>query len=84
MQKSNFGKVDGKDVIKTFIVGLLTMIIGVIATEISNLYEAGELVSLSDISWKDLLKAVGLAAVAYFGKNIGSNSKDEFLTKERK
>ena len=77
MIKAKLFSLDGRDFIKGLIIAVLTAI----GTFLANELQAGSTIDLV------LLKRIGIAAlvafISYLTKNLLTNSKDEFITKEK-
>ena len=63
---------------KDFIKGLILAVLTAVITVLYNTVQAGTLV----IDWKSVSIAALSAALAYFTKNLLTNSQDQFLKKE--
>ena len=75
MNHSNFYSLNWKDFFKGLIIAVLGAVIGRIAGTI----EAGSL----SFDWPLIGKTALRATITYISKNLLTNSKDEFLTKEK-
>lgn len=75
MKASSFLNLNLKDLVKGFILAVLTSVVAIISTTI----EAGSLT----FNWPLIGKTALLAGLGYLVKNALSNSKGEFMTKEK-
>ena len=76
-QKSNLGKLNWQD-------GAKGLAMAVIAAVVTVLYEAVNLSGdLSSVNWKTVISVGFIAAVSYLFKNLGTNSDDKILKKEK-
>lgn len=75
MNKSEFGKVDGKDLRRA-----LFLVIGTFVIFVATEMDAGTLPAVKELqSWGIKALSVGLL---YIGKNLLTNSSDEVLKKD--
>ena len=74
---SEFGKLKGNDFIK----GLITAVLTAILAGAYKMFEAGILIP-DKATLMSMVQVGLLAGVGYLMKNLGTNSKDQFLVKE--
>lgn len=77
MKKTTYLSLSAKDIIKGFILTVITAILTLIGTSIN----AGSL-PLDWPAWKPIVLAACGAGVSYLLKNFLTNSDDQFLKKE--
>lgn len=74
MKKTGLFSLGFNDFIKGLIVAILGAVVGIIKGSV----DAGSL----KFDWKAIGAAALIAALAYLAKNLLTNSKDQFLTKD--
>lgn len=76
MKKTSFLSLGLRDFLKGLVMAVLGAVFGIVQGSV----EASQFV----FNWNDIWHAAVIATVAYLAKNFFTNSKDEFLTKEKK